>query len=74
MDQTDKDSMDQYEQAKEEYQQEVNQIQANFQSRLNQYHEGIPLLERGFLAFTTLSESGRTVCQFDDAWLWLIEE
>lgn len=29
--------------------------------------------ERGFIAFVGLNESGTTTCQYDNAWLWLIE-
>lgn len=29
--------------------------------------------EKGFVAFVGLSESGRTVCRFTNAWLWLME-
>jgi hypothetical protein len=29
--------------------------------------------DRGFVAMVALSESGRTVCEFNNAWLWLIE-
>lgn len=28
--------------------------------------------DRGFVALVALSESGRTVCQFSNAWMWLI--
>ena len=29
--------------------------------------------DRGFVAMVALSESGRTVCEFNNTWLWLIE-
>jgi hypothetical protein len=29
--------------------------------------------ERGFIAMVAMSESGRTICQFDNAWLWLLD-
>ena len=28
---------------------------------------------RGFVAMVALSESGRTVCEFDNAWLWSLD-
>lgn len=31
-------------------------------------------LEKGFVAFVALNESGYTDCQYDNAWLWLMEE
>lgn len=30
--------------------------------------------EKGFVAFVALNESGYTRCQFDNAWLWLLNE
>jgi len=62
-----------YQEELEEYQQVVDAIRANFHARLNEYHREIPFFERGFVAMVALSESGRTVCQFDNAWLWMIE-
>ena len=29
--------------------------------------------EKGFVAMVALSESGRTVCEFDNTWLWVIQ-
>lgn len=31
------------------------------------------LLDQGVVAFVTLSDSGTTICQFTNAWLWLLE-
>ncbi len=31
------------------------------------------LFDKGFVAMVGLSESGRTLCQFDNTWLWLID-
>jgi hypothetical protein len=31
-------------------------------------------LEKGFIAFVALNESGYTNCQYDNAWLWLMNE
>ena len=28
--------------------------------------------DKGFVAFVALNESGTTTCQFDNAWLWLL--
>ena len=30
--------------------------------------------DRGFIALVALSESGRTVCQFNNTWLWLLNQ
>ncbi len=67
-------AMQAYRETLKEYQDTVSQLTANFNARLSQYQEGAPLYERGFVAMLTLSESGNTVCKFDDTWLWLIEE
>lgn len=74
LDQTNEVLMDAYEQDLREYQDAVSQITANFNSRLSQYQEDAPLYDEGFVAMLTLSESGRTICEFNDTWLWLIEE
>jgi hypothetical protein len=57
-----------------EYEGILEEIQSTYQLRLDTYRGEVPLLEEGFVAMTALSESGRTACQFDNAWLWLIEE
>lgn len=62
-----------YGEALEEHEAVVEDIQANFRARLAEFREEIPIFERGFVAMVALSESGRTVCQFDNAWLWLLD-
>jgi hypothetical protein len=52
----------------------VAEIQENYQKRLDAYENADTKFERGFIAMVALSESGRTLCQFDNAWLWLIDE
>ena len=37
------------------------------------YTEAEAVFDEGFLAMIAASESGRTVCTFSDAWLWLID-
>ena len=63
-----------YQRQLDEYLKVVDQMQANFRARLAEYQKDIPLFDRGFVAMVALSESGRTVCQFDNAWLWLLED
>ena len=74
IDPNDLEAVAKYQDQLEEHQEIVAQIQSNFSSRLNTYREGVPLLEKGFTAMAALSESGLTQCQFDEAWLWLMEE
>jgi hypothetical protein len=50
------------------------QIQADFRARRRALQNADTTFERGFMAFVALSQSGRkTVCQYNNAWLWLIE-
>ncbi len=58
----------------EQHEAVAEDIQANFRARLaEEFREEIPIFERGFVAMVALNESGRTVCQFDNAWLWLLD-
>jgi len=52
----------------------VEQIRADFRARQQAFRNADTVFERGFVAMVALSQSGRKgVCQFDNAWLWLIE-
>ena len=73
-DQLDAVAMAAYTAARAEYQTVVNQIQAQYAARLKAYQTSDKEFERGLVAMVALAESGRTQCQFDNAWLWLIEE
>jgi hypothetical protein len=73
-DQTDKKAMNQYRQQLKEYEDILQQSQLNYQSALNNYETRPAVFDEGFLAMIALSESGRTVCQFDKAWLWMLDE
>jgi hypothetical protein len=47
---------------------------ADFRARQKAFREADKEFERGFVAMVALSQSGRKgVCQFDNAWLWLME-
>lgn len=63
-----------YQATEEAYQEEVDQIKAEYQRRLRVFQETDTFYERGIVALLALSESGRTVCRFENAWMWLIEE
>lgn len=57
-----------------EYDAVVAQIQADFRARRRALQNADTTFERGFVAMVALSQSGRkTTCNFDNAWLWLIE-
>ena len=50
------------------------QIEADFRARRRALATADTTFERGFMAMVALSQSGRkTVCQYDNAWLWLME-
>jgi hypothetical protein len=51
----------------------AQRIRSSFQTALNNYKNRKAIFDDGFLAMLALSESGRTVCKFEDAWLWQIE-
>jgi hypothetical protein len=52
----------------------VSQVQSNFNAALANYKKTQAVFDKGFLAMLGVSESGKTVCQFDNAWLWLINK
>ncbi|MEW6400576.1 MAG: hypothetical protein AB1649_02185 [Chloroflexota bacterium] len=51
----------------------VSQITADYAARQREAATADKIFERGFIAMVVLSESGRTQCQFDNGWLWLID-
>lgn len=70
----DEEAMAQYQQELDEYEREVEQVRANLLARRNEMKEKDTAFERGFVAMVAISESGHTVCRFENAWLWLIED
>jgi hypothetical protein len=73
-DTSDARAMAAYLQQQAEYETVVEQIQADFRARRRALANADTTFERGFIAMVALSQSGRkTVCQYDNAWLWLIE-
>ncbi len=59
---------------KAEHEAVVEQIRADFRARQQAFKNADTVFERGFIAMVALSQSGRkATCQFDNAWLWLIE-
>lgn len=72
-DQTDLPAMQAFENQLKEYNDIIQQSQTAFQQAVKNYNERVAIFDEGFLAMIAASESGRTVCTFDNAWLWLIE-
>lgn len=73
-DQSDAQAMAEYQARKTEYDLVVQQMRADYARRQRAVDSVNTEFERGFIALVALSESGRrTVCEFNNAWLWLIE-
>lgn len=71
---SDPQAMAEYQVKKAEYDSIVEQMKADYARRQRALQSAETVFERGFVAMVALSESGRkTVCQFDNAWLFLIE-
>ena len=52
---------------------QVAQIQNNFKPSLAIVQSETPYFERGFVAMVALNESATTNCQFNNTWLWIID-
>jgi hypothetical protein len=62
-----------YEDQLEQYENIVQQSQANFQVAKTNFQGGKSVFTDGFLSMLALTQGGHTMCQFDKAWLWLLE-
>jgi hypothetical protein len=51
----------------------ATQITSNYQARQREAANAEKAFDRGLVALVVLSESGRSVCTFENTWLWLIE-
>ena len=72
-DAADAKAMNLYKQQVAEHEAVATQIVSDFRVRQGQAANAETLFERGFIALVVLSESGHSVCTFDNTWLWLIE-
>jgi len=66
-------AMNLYKKQVAEQQAVATQITADYNARQRAANNADKIFERGFVAMVVLSESGRSVCTFDNTWLWLIE-
>ena len=66
-------AMNLYNQQVAEQQAVATQITADYRARQREAANANKIFERGFVAMVVLSESGRSVCTFENTWLWLIE-
>ncbi len=69
----DVNAMNLYKKQVAEQQAVATQITANYNYRRREAANADKIFERGFVAMVVLSESGRSICTFDNSWLWLIE-
>jgi hypothetical protein len=73
IDQLDQTAKKAYEDQLEHYENIVEQSQGNFQVAKTNFEEGKAVFSDGFLSMLAVTQGGRTVCEFDKAWLWLLE-
>lgn len=72
-DQSDQEKVKQYKEQLKEYEEILAQTQSNYRVALKNFKEGKANFKEGFLGMLALSESGHTICRFENNWLWLIE-
>lgn len=59
---------------KAQFDDEVKQVKAEYNARRKALQNADTTFDRGFMALVALSRAGaRATCQFDNAWLWLIQ-
>jgi hypothetical protein len=73
LDQGDLAALQRYQAQLKEYDEITQQIQANYQTATKNFKSGNAVYDDGFLAMLALSQSGHTICKFENAWLWLLE-
>jgi hypothetical protein len=62
-----------YEEELSAYEDQVNLMETRYQQNRIIYQPDTPYFERGFVALVALSESGRTICTFENAYLWILD-
>jgi hypothetical protein len=63
-----------YQSALAEYRAQVNRLKAEYERRLTLWRTLDKEFERGFVSLGVVAQSGRTQCDFNNAWLWLLGE
>ena len=63
-------ALDAYQKQIKEYTEQTGLLNTNYQAALANYQGDQAVYSDGFLAMVALSESGQTICNFKDAWLW----
>lgn len=57
----------------EQYQQVISEMRSIYTARLRDNQNADKVFDKGFTAMVALNESGSTHCDFNNAWLWLIQ-
>lgn len=65
--------LEQYKQLLNEREELLSQMKDNYSIALGNFKAAQAVFEEGFVAMIAVSESGHTICEFDNAWLWIIE-
>jgi hypothetical protein len=52
----------------------VNRLKSEYDNRVRLWKTVDKNFERGFVALGVAAESGRTQCEFNNSWLWLMNE
>ena len=63
-----------YDNQKKEYDEIVKKSENSYQVAMGNYMNRPAVFTDGFLSMIAATESGRTVCTFDNAWLWLLDK
>jgi hypothetical protein len=67
------EALDRYNRMVAQYEEELEQAQAGYQAQMQVYQQYNTDYREGFMTLGAVNESGRTVCQFDNTWLFTIE-
>ena len=73
LDQMDQNAKQIYEDQLAQYEDIVQQSQINFQVAKTNFEAGKAVFSDGFISMLALTQGGQTTCEFDKAWLWLLE-
>ena len=73
-DSTDLAAQADYQAKLKEHDQAVKKINADYQAQQRAIANAKTVFDRGFIALVVLSESGSTHCDFNNTWLWLIND
>jgi len=63
-----------YADALQNYQKKSDLVTERYNKNRVIWQKNTPYYERGFVALVALSESGRTICAYENTWLWVIDE